>query len=91
MTLTKLCKLAVLATLLNAPAFAADTESQLYRSVARDLPSYVRDVDMSLLSTSQLAALNNIINGSDSRGKKIALMKSIIRRSINNAANAASE
>ena len=76
-------RIAALAIALTAPPVIADeAPSQLYQAVSRDLPHYVKNVDMSLLSQSHLAAINNIINGSDSRGKKTALIKSIIRRSV---------
>ncbi len=62
---------------LSAPAMA-DGRSQLLASVSRDLPFFVPGVDATTLTTSQLAAINGVINRDLSHSHKIAGIKSVL-------------
>lgn len=77
--MTKLLTAAVLAVLLAFPAAARNGQSQLQQNVARDLPRFGFNVDVSTLSTNQLAALYGIMHRSRaSESRKRRMIRSIL-------------
>ena len=69
-------QIALALTLMLAAAPAAQASSQLRAAVARDLPGYVRGVDVSQLSTAQLGGIYAIIHSPRSESDKRRLIKS---------------
>ncbi len=77
--MTKLSIIAALFAALAATAQAGNPpENQLRAAVARDLPAYVPDVDVSTLSQRQLATIYSILHGPYRGMEKSALIRSTI-------------
>ena len=59
-------------------ALAEAPTDQLYASVSRDLPHYVKDVDVDSLSRSQLAHIYSIMHGGRSESDKRKMIRSAL-------------
>lgn len=69
---------AALAALLIALPAAAPASSQLRANVAREMPHYVPGVDVSRLSSSQLAAIYSIMHSPRTHSDKIGSIRSVL-------------
>ncbi len=77
--MTRLTITAILFAALTATAQAGNApENQMRAAVARDLPAYVPDVDVSLLSQHQIVAAYGILYGRYSGMEKSALLRSAV-------------
>ena len=59
-------------------ALAEAPTDQLYANVSRELPHYVKDVDVDSLSRSQLAHIYSIMHGGRSESDKGRMIRSVL-------------